>query len=88
MVEGIMMIGTCPYGIDYYSKLDIFWLKQTEWMLKLFPDRLLRNIISKMCGATSEGRRSMLKMLEGYEKKNCVISCIWDLLGLYQKFKT
>ncbi len=69
MVEGLMMIGTCPYGTDYYSKSDIFWLKQTEWMLKLFPDKLLRNIISKMCGATSEGRRSMLKMLEGYEKR-------------------
>ncbi|MCR1673619.1 alpha/beta hydrolase [Clostridioides difficile] len=69
MVEGLMMIGTCPYGTDYYSKSDIFWLKQTKWMLKLFPDKFLRNIISKMCGATSEGRRSMLKMLEGYEKK-------------------
>lgn len=39
------MIGTCPYGTDYYSKSDIFWSKQTKWMLRLFPDKLLRNIM-------------------------------------------
>lgn len=47
-------------------------------MLKLFLDKLLRNIIFKMCGVMFEGRRSMMKMLEGYEKKEL---CYFMYLG-------
>lgn len=69
MVMGLFTIGTCPYGMDYYSRSDLFWLKQTEWMLRLFPDRFLRASIAKMCSVTPEGRKNMLQMLRVYEKK-------------------
>lgn len=69
MAEGLVTIGTCPYGACYYSKSDIFWLKQTEWLMGLFPFQLLRAAMAKMCGATDEGRKNMLQMLAGYEKK-------------------
>lgn len=69
MVKGMLLIGTCPYGTGYYSKSDIFWLKQTEWMTRLFPDKMLRNIMAKMCGTSDIGRDNMLQMLEDYDKK-------------------
>ena len=69
IVTGIMTIGTCPYDNSYYGKSDFFWLKQTRWIFGLYPDKLLRKTIAKMCGATDKGRKNTLFMLEGYSKK-------------------
>lgn len=69
MVKGILMIGSCPYGTAYYSQSDIFWLRQTEWMARLFPDKLLRKTMARMCGSTEKGRDNMRRMLEDYDKK-------------------
>ena len=68
MVEGILTIGTCPYDPSYYSKSDLFWLRQTKWMFRLYPDRILRNTMAKMCGSTQHARDNMLHMLSGYHK--------------------
>lgn len=67
-VKGLITIGTCPYGSRYYSPSDLFWLKQTRWMFRLFPDRLLRASMARMCGRTRRGRENMLQMLQGYSK--------------------
>ena len=69
MAEGLAAIGTCPYGPEYYSKSDLFWLKQTKWMLGMFPNGILQRSMAKMCGATDRGRENMLQMLADYEKK-------------------
>ena len=69
MARGLFTIGTCPYGTEYYSGSDLFWLKQTKWMFKLFPDRLLRTAIANMCSVTPAGRENMLRMLGSYEKE-------------------
>ena len=79
MVKGMLLIGTCPYGTEYYSKSDIFWLKQTEWMTRLFPDKMLRNIMAKMCGSSSIGRENMLQMLDDYDNREL---CHLMYLGL------
>lgn len=68
MVEGIITIGTCPYSPLYYSKSDLFWLRQTKWMFRLYPDRILRNTMAKMCGSTQSARENMLNMLADYTK--------------------
>lgn len=52
MVAGIVAIGTCPYDPAYYSKSDLFWLRQTKWMLGLFPEKCLRRSMAKMCART------------------------------------
>ncbi len=69
LVTGLFTIGTCPYGTDYYSGSDLFWLMQTKWMFKCFPDRLLRSSIVKMCSVTLAGRENMLRMLGSYDKE-------------------
>ena len=69
MTSGILTIGSSPYGTKYYSKSDIFWLRQTKWMFKPFPDRLLRQMIAKACCTTERGRENMLSILSCYTKK-------------------
>ena len=68
MVEGIFTIGTCPYNPSYYSRSDLFWLRQTKWMFRLYPDRILRNTMAKMCGSTQHARENMRNMLTDYTK--------------------
>lgn len=69
LVKGLFTIGTCPYGETYYSKSDLFWLRQIKWMSSLFPDGLLRSTLAAMCGRTQNARENMLRMLEGCGKK-------------------
>ena len=68
LVCGIITIGSCPYGPSYYSKSDLFWLRQTKWMFGLYPDGILRNTMAKMCGRTKHARENMLNMLSDYSK--------------------
>lgn len=41
MIQGFVSIDSTPFG-DYYSKSDIWWLKQIEWMCKPFSENYLR----------------------------------------------
>jgi len=67
-VIGFISIDSVPFG-DYYSKSDFFWLNQLEWMCRLFPDKILRKAMAKMCGITCAARTRMEKMLDDYSKK-------------------
>ena len=67
--DGILTIGTCPYGTRYYSKSDFFWLRQIEWMAGLYTDKLLRSEMAKICGRTESARKNMLNMLSPYSKR-------------------
>lgn len=66
---GFVAIDTCPYRKAYYSRSDLWWLKQIEWMANLFPDGVLRKVMAKQCGYGPYARRKMLDMLENYSKK-------------------
>lgn len=68
MVAGMFTIGTCPYSPCYYSKSDLFWLRQTKWMFRLYPDGMLQKAMAKMCGRTRHARENMLAMLADYTK--------------------
>lgn len=68
MVAGIFTIGTCPYNPSYYSKSDLFWLRQTKWMFRLYPNGILQKAMAKMCGSTQRARENMLNMLADYSK--------------------
>ncbi|MBO4360011.1 MAG: alpha/beta hydrolase [Eubacteriaceae bacterium] len=68
-VAGIFAIGTCPYDPSYYSKSDLFWLRQTKWMFGMYPDRALRKAMAKVCADTGPARENMLGMLSVYPKK-------------------
>lgn len=72
---GFISIDSVPFG-DYYSKSDMFWLNQIQWMSKLFPDAVLRNSIAKACGITEYTRTSMKLMLSSYSK-NELCHLLW-----------
>ena len=65
---GFVSIDSAPFG-DYYSKSDLFWLSQLEWMCRMFPDKLLRSSMAKVCGATEIAQKRMHEMLSSYTKK-------------------
>ncbi len=64
---GFVSVDSAPFG-DYYSKSDMFWLSQLEWMCKLFPDKLLRSSMAKICGLTEVAQKRMIEMLSSYKK--------------------
>ena len=65
---GLISVDSVPFG-DYYSKSDMFWLSQLEWMCRMFPDKLLRSSMAKICGTTETARKRMHIMLSSYTKK-------------------
>ena len=67
LVKGFVAIDSTPYG-DYYSKSDLWWLRQIEWMAKLFPLKLLKSAMAAQNAATETGRANMAAMIDGYGK--------------------
>ena len=67
MVKAFVSIDSTPYG-DYYSKSDKWWLRQIEWMSKLFPEKLLKSSMAKQNALSEIGRSNMASMIEGYRK--------------------
>lgn len=67
LVRAFAAIDSCPYG-DYYSRSDIFWLRQVEWMAKLYPMKLMKTAMAKQVSQTPDGYENMMQMLSVYEK--------------------
>lgn len=67
-VLGFVSIDSTPFG-NYYSKSDIWWLKQIERMCKPFPEKMLKVSMAKQNAVTKEGRENMLEMVSDYEKE-------------------
>ena len=67
MIIGFVSIDSTPFG-DYYSKSDIWWLKQIEWMCKPFSEKLLKVSMAKQNAVTKAGQENMLEMVSDYEK--------------------
>lgn len=68
-VKGFIGIDTCPFGLDYYSKSDMWWLRQIEWMSMCFPHKILVKSIAKSCTYTKVAYQNMLTALQPYSKK-------------------
>lgn len=68
MVTSFISIDSCPYGESYYSKSDKWWLRQVEWMSRLYPLGVLKKSIAKQCTVTEYAYNNMLAALEPYDK--------------------
>ncbi|MEA5049438.1 MAG: alpha/beta hydrolase [Eubacteriales bacterium] len=62
-------IDTCPFGKQYYSKSDLFWLRQVEWMCSCFPHKTLVQSIASSVGTTEYTRKNMEKALSVYSHR-------------------
>ncbi len=76
MVKAFISIDSTPYG-NYYSKSDIWWLRQIEWMSKLFPEKTLKSAMSKQNAITKYGQANMMEMVSRYSKSE-----ICHLMGI------
>ena len=68
-VTGFVSIDSTPFGKKYYSRSDMWWLRQIEWMSSLYPDKSLRKAVAKQCTRTERSYQNMLNMLSVYGKK-------------------
>ena len=76
-VKGFVSIDSTPYGSDYYSKFDIWILKQVEWMARLYPLQWMKKAMAKQVSATQKSYDSMMQMLSPYGKQE-----LCHLMGL------
>ena len=67
-VKAFIGIDTCPFGLGYYSKSDMWWLRQVEWMLRCYPHKMLVNSIAKSVSKTDYACENMRKAIDPYSK--------------------
>lgn len=67
-VKGFIGIDTSPFGLSYYSKADLWWLRQVKWMSMCFPHKLLVWSIAQSCTYTKAAYLNMLTALQPYPK--------------------
>lgn len=68
-VKAFIGIGTTPYGKMYYSKSDMFWLKQVEWMGMCCPVKPLKKAAAKGATCTDVAYKNMMDMIAVYTKR-------------------
>lgn len=67
-IKGFIAIDSCPYGEEYYSKSDKWWLRQIEWMAHLYPLKMMKKAIAKQCTTTEYAYDNAMAALEPYGK--------------------
>lgn len=68
-IKAFVAIDSCPFGYGYYSRGDLWWLEQIEWMAALYPYGILKKALIKSCGRHPETRGNMAAALAPYSKK-------------------
>ncbi len=71
-VEGFIALDTTPYGLCYYSKTDIWWLKQAAPMAKCFSEDFLRKSMAKSVSKTRYSYGKMMGMLAPLTKAQII----------------
>lgn len=69
---GFVAIDTTPFGLRYYSKSDLWWLKQVAPMAKWFGDGMLRKSMAKSVSTTDYSYQKMMEMLAPLSKKQII----------------
>ncbi|MCR4949809.1 MAG: alpha/beta hydrolase [Solobacterium sp.] len=67
-VRAFIAIDSSPYGWEYYSKSDIWIVRQIEWMARLYPFTMLKKAMARQVSVTKAGYENMMEMLAPYEK--------------------
>ncbi len=76
-VKCFVSIDSTPYGFGYYSRSDIWILKQVEWMAQLCPFQWMKKAMAKQVSTTRRSYENMLQMLSPYNKRE-----LCHLMGL------
>lgn len=71
-VMAFIALDTTPFGLDYYSRSDRWWLRRVGSMAKWFPEKTLKKSMAKSVSKTQYAYDLMLKMLEPSSKADIV----------------
>ena len=71
-VEGFVALDTTPFGLSYYSRSDIWWLKRVAPIAKLYPDKILRRNMAKSVSRTTYACEKMIEMLTPHTKAQII----------------
>ena len=67
-LKGFVSLDSTPYGSGYYSKSDIWIIRQVEWMAHLYPFQLMKKAMARQVSATKKTYDNMMQMLSVYSK--------------------
>lgn len=68
-VQCFIGIDTTPFGTEYYSKSDLWWLSKVKLIGKWFSDKTLRRSMAKSISVTDYSYNKMLEMLAPLSKE-------------------
>lgn len=72
MVKGFVALDTTPLGLQYYSKSDLWWLKQAAPMARFFTAGILRMSMAWSISKTKYAYEKMKSMLEPLTKREII----------------
>lgn len=72
MVAGMVMLDTTPFGLKFYSKFDLWILKQVAVIGTCFSDKILRESMAKSVSRTDYSYHKMLEMLASLSKAEII----------------
>ncbi len=72
LVEGFVALDTTPFGPNYYSRSDLWWLKQVAPMANWFTDGMLRKSMAKSVSKTKYSYEKMMEMLAPLTKAQII----------------
>jgi len=71
-VKCFIGIDTTPFGTEYYSKSDLWWLSKVKPMAKWFPDTILRKSMAKSISLTDYSYNKMIEILSPMSKEKII----------------
>ncbi len=72
MVKGFVALDTTPLGCGYYSKSDLWWLRQVAPMAKCFPAKILKMSMAWSVSKRKYSYRKMMSMLKQLSKAEII----------------
>ena len=71
-VQGFVALDTTPFGLGYYSKSDIWWLKRVAPLARMYTEHALRKSMAKAVSQTKYSYEKMIEMLMPLNKKQII----------------
>ena len=71
-VQCFIGIDTTPFGTEYYSKSDLWWLSKVKPMAKWFTDKMLRSSMAKSISVTDYSYNKMIEILASLSKEQII----------------
>lgn len=68
-IEGFVALDTTPFGVEYYSKFDLWCLRWATAMTRWLSDGVIRRLIAEGNAGSEEGRALLREILSSSTKE-------------------